>query len=254
MAKSLVDVALLFAAFPLGIALSGRSSGGARDASEWIHTLSHDSIKRAIEHARMRGWIDPRGLTVSREGKKRLKTAFPEPKSYPQRWDGSWYLVSFDIPEKQRNKRDDLRKLLRRLGFASLHQSLWLSPYNFLGDVYDYYRRRDAKEFLVLFRSTEVGTSFSPDLARRLWKLDELDRHYERFLMRAKNPERPSAELMFEYLSIIANDPFLPRPLLPLEWHGEDAKKIYQDLISGRHKTSSRHRDTGTPLTTNDRG
>ncbi|MEM4271424.1 MAG: CRISPR-associated endonuclease Cas2 [Candidatus Pacearchaeota archaeon] len=44
-------------------------------------------------------------------------------------WDGRWFLVFFDVPESQRNKRDYLRKFLKKLGFYPYQKSVYLFPY-----------------------------------------------------------------------------------------------------------------------------
>ncbi len=44
-------------------------------------------------------------------------------------WSGKWFLVFFDVPEKQRNKRDYLRKFLVKLGFYPYQKSVYLFPY-----------------------------------------------------------------------------------------------------------------------------
>lgn len=47
-----------------------------------------------------------------------------------QKWDKRWRLVSFDIWERHRAKRDRLRRLLHRVGFQRVHASLWVYPYD----------------------------------------------------------------------------------------------------------------------------
>ncbi|MBI3261275.1 CRISPR-associated endonuclease Cas2 [Candidatus Berkelbacteria bacterium] len=47
----------------------------------------------------------------------------------PKRWDGTWRVVIFDIPEKNRTVRDTVRRWLKRLGFARLQQSVWAIPW-----------------------------------------------------------------------------------------------------------------------------
>ena len=47
----------------------------------------------------------------------------------PIRWDGRWRVVMFDVPEKKRRVRDELRALLMRAGFLRLHDSVWVHPY-----------------------------------------------------------------------------------------------------------------------------
>jgi hypothetical protein len=46
------------------------------------------------------------------------------------KWDGRWRLVSFDIWERHRNKRDRLRWFLQKIGFQKIHASLWAYPYD----------------------------------------------------------------------------------------------------------------------------
>ncbi|PJA55974.1 CRISPR-associated endonuclease Cas2 [Candidatus Roizmanbacteria bacterium CG_4_9_14_3_um_filter_33_18] len=46
-----------------------------------------------------------------------------------KKWDGKWFLVFFDVPEAQRNKRDYLRKFLIKLGFYQYQKSVYLFPY-----------------------------------------------------------------------------------------------------------------------------
>ena len=47
----------------------------------------------------------------------------------PTKWDGKWRLVSFDVYEKNRDKRNLLRKELQSYGFIMIHQSMWAYPY-----------------------------------------------------------------------------------------------------------------------------
>ena len=47
----------------------------------------------------------------------------------PTEWDKKWTVVSFDVPEKIRFKRNALRGHLKRLDFFEIHQSLFLYPY-----------------------------------------------------------------------------------------------------------------------------
>jgi len=44
-------------------------------------------------------------------------------------WDKKWRVLIFDIPEKQRRKRDYLRNKLIELGFKLLQGSVWITPY-----------------------------------------------------------------------------------------------------------------------------
>jgi len=46
-----------------------------------------------------------------------------------RKWQKKWYLVLFDVPEVQRNKRDYLRRFLLKLGFYPYQKSVYLFPY-----------------------------------------------------------------------------------------------------------------------------
>ncbi len=50
-------------------------------------------------------------------------------KKKEKQWNGKWFLVFFDVPETQRNKRNYLRKFLIKLGFFPYQKSVYLFPY-----------------------------------------------------------------------------------------------------------------------------
>lgn len=50
------------------------------------------------------------------------------PDKYPT-WDGKWRMVMFDINEKNRGRRDQLRTMLQSFGFRQLQKSVWVYPY-----------------------------------------------------------------------------------------------------------------------------
>lgn len=47
----------------------------------------------------------------------------------PQRWDGIWRVVSFDVPEKHKWGRDEFSKKLRELGFFRMQRSVFVIPH-----------------------------------------------------------------------------------------------------------------------------
>lgn len=52
-----------------------------------------------------------------------------ELKKRKKKWTGKWFLVVFDVPEQQRNKRNYLRKFLRDIGFYPYQQSVYIFPF-----------------------------------------------------------------------------------------------------------------------------
>jgi CRISPR/Cas system-associated endoribonuclease Cas2 len=47
-----------------------------------------------------------------------------------KRWDKRYRIVMFDIPQKRKNMRDSVRRLLRECGFLRLQDSVWIYPYD----------------------------------------------------------------------------------------------------------------------------
>ncbi|OJI08076.1 hypothetical protein BK005_01420 [bacterium CG10_37_50] len=74
--------------------------------------------------------IDPSGhLELTKDGEKRLAKIQQVNKYQNYVWDKKWRMVIFDIPEKQKLKRDLLRRELIETGFKKLQHSVWVSPY-----------------------------------------------------------------------------------------------------------------------------
>ena len=69
---------------------------------------------------------------ITEKGKDRLKAHMvsEEGINIPERWDGRWYLITFDIPETKKVVRNQLILTLKRHGFVNYAKGLWLIPYN----------------------------------------------------------------------------------------------------------------------------
>jgi len=48
----------------------------------------------------------------------------------PRKWDKKWRLIIFDIPDKKRRIRDQIRHLFRSAGLYLLQESVWVYPYD----------------------------------------------------------------------------------------------------------------------------
>ncbi|MFH1472839.1 MAG: CRISPR-associated endonuclease Cas2 [bacterium] len=78
---------------------------------------------------------DQRGkkhLSITEKGRKKLRgielSNFKLKK--PKNWDGKWRVIIFDIKEKRRKVRDELRIYLNKIGFVRLQDSVWVYPYD----------------------------------------------------------------------------------------------------------------------------
>src|SRR3989344_4088802 len=48
----------------------------------------------------------------------------------PKRWDKKWRMIVFDISEKRKKVRDQLRRTLVSIGFVHMQHSVWVYPYD----------------------------------------------------------------------------------------------------------------------------
>lgn len=48
----------------------------------------------------------------------------------PRKWDNKWRVIIFDIPNKKRRARDQVRSLFKSAGFHLLQKSVWVYPYD----------------------------------------------------------------------------------------------------------------------------
>lgn len=71
-------------------------------------------------------------LRLTEKGKARARSLEAGNASVrkPRRWDGKWRIVIFDIWERRRGVRDQLRTLLQRNEFVKIQNSVWVYPYD----------------------------------------------------------------------------------------------------------------------------
>jgi len=68
---------------------------------------------------------DKNNLTIIKYSTKALLNF----KRKTKKWNKRWFLVFFDVPETQKNKRDYLRRFLVYIGFYQYQKSIYIFPY-----------------------------------------------------------------------------------------------------------------------------
>ena len=87
-------------------------------------------------------------------------------KKKKKKWQGKWFLVFFDVPEKQRNKRNYLRSFLHYIGFYPYQQSVYIFPY-------------ECEEEIALIKKIVEGAKYiSYVIAEKIEFEDEIKRHF----------------------------------------------------------------------------
>jgi phenylacetic acid degradation operon negative regulatory protein len=163
---------------------------------------------------------------------------------WSKQWNRWWYILMFDVPEKNRSYRDTLRKFLRRMRCGCLQRSVWVTPRDIRPDYDDLNRAAAVDSVAFLFESRTVLGFGDQAVVRDAWDFDQLNQIQELYIQTAnKNLSRlkdtdPSGEAIVQLLRIdndayaqaMLLDPLLPRELHPKEYQGEAAFRIHSAL------------------------
>ena len=155
-------------------------------------------------------------------------------------WDGKWRGVFFDIPEAQRKLRDDLRSELKKLGFGLWQRSVWVTPFDIAKELSSYLQKQDLSSVVQILVGERFGQLNDRDFVAKVWPLKEINEKYRALLSvwEGEIGKESTAEERLEavvslhnrYLDILASDPQLPSELLPRNWVGDKAKKLFGKL------------------------
>jgi phenylacetic acid degradation operon negative regulatory protein len=155
-----------------------------------------------------------------------------------------WLLVSFSVPESERDQRHALRSTLTHLGFGTVAPGVWIAPGNLAGEARDTLTRRGLSEYVDIFSAEHLGFGDLRAKVAAWWDLDELAELYARFLARTRpvlaraesgslSPPEAFAEyvpMLTEWRQLPYRDPGLPLRLLPRGWNGVTAGELFDQL------------------------
>ena len=118
--------------------------------------------KQRIVEIREKG--DKAIITITEKGKKRLlKYNIDNIKiKIPKKWDKKWRIVSFDIPERQKNAREALRRKLKELDFFPLQKSLFIFPYPCKNEVDFIVEIFQIENFVIFWETNNINNEFKP--------------------------------------------------------------------------------------------
>lgn len=192
-------------------------------------------------------------IRITSQGTKTIKRDFPLFNFQKKPWDGKWRIIMFDIAELDKRKRNYLRRKLKELGFGMLQKSVFITPHDIVKDFSEYIDSIDLNHSVYILEAFKILAGSQKELARKVWKMDQLNEKYLEVFEEAKNGyltllnDRPKKlngeeqrrrgesegkirEIKRKYLNILLSDPFLPKELLPYDWMGEKAKKLIKNL------------------------
>jgi len=239
---NLCDV-LIFSVALLGSSFGkSRTSKGMDQAFEEAHEIleqyNHDTVRKAWKKLTNKGFIrqsgkkEVGGCFITNEGKRRLEETLPKylDKRY---WERKIYLITYDIPEKFKRKRDLLRETIKKLGGGLLLESVWVCPYNIRKEIDNLVLENDIPG-MIIFSNTgkdgAVGDKPLKEMILEIYKLEEINRRYEEFIRIIKDKKISKTMTAILYLSILKDDPQLPFELLPDWFLGKEANEKYKEI------------------------
>jgi CRISPR-associated endonuclease Cas2 len=123
--------------------------------------LSYQSYNTTVHRLQKRGLVEvvkknnEKFLRLTKEGQ--LEALLSKAK-LPGiiKWDGKWRLVMFDIPEDAKDKRDQLRDLLKRNNFYRLQASVYINPYPLNREAITYLKETGLIAYIRILKVEEM--------------------------------------------------------------------------------------------------
>ncbi|MEU6782755.1 PaaX family transcriptional regulator C-terminal domain-containing protein [Nonomuraea angiospora] len=225
-----------------------RPTGRPAPTSAFVDALGRFGVKeeacrQALARASADGWLMP-----EREGRYtwwHLSPAFTQflnlgaerifgfTATQPE-WDGRWLVVLARAAETNRAGRHLLRTRLRWAGFGNPAPGVWVSTHtDRVGEAEFVLDEAGVREEAQVFLSEYLAGGEVSTLVRQAWDLDEVARQYEVFLAEfARTPSNDPlvrlTQLVHAWRRLALVDPALPAKLLPPEWSGARAAKLFR--------------------------
>ncbi|PPK93790.1 phenylacetic acid degradation operon negative regulatory protein [Kineococcus xinjiangensis] len=243
--------------------LYGRAHGGALPVAALVRLMTDLGVdapatrssvsrlkKRGVLHSVKVGGLNgyaiaPELEETFREGDERI---------FHQRRAGlsdRWLLAVFTVPETQRHVRHRIRSGLIRMGFGSVAPGVWIGPEHLREAVDSYMGRHELSPYVDYFLGEHIGTQQTAAAVREWWDLPALEQLYAQFAEHcspvsarwtearaggAADPELPR-QAFADYVPLVTEwrrlpylDPGLPLELLPPQWRGLVAERLFAEL------------------------
>ncbi len=213
------------------------------------------AVRAAVTRMARQGWLatrragrrafyslTPKGRWRVEEGVRRVYRLEPEP------WDRRWRLLTYAIPEGRRPMRDRLRRELTWLGLGPLSKSTWVTPRNVGAQLSELARAHGLDGHVAIFEAALLGPGQDRALVRRCWDLQAIAARYRAFTaitrraaatlrLRLRRGTISDAacfaakiRLVHEYRKFLFVDPGLPDALLPEDWPGREASRVFREV------------------------
>ncbi|MFI5893485.1 PaaX family transcriptional regulator C-terminal domain-containing protein [Actinoplanes sp. NPDC051513] len=158
--------------------------------------------------------------------------------------DGRWCLISYSVPEEQRDLRHQLRRRLSWIGCGSVSPALWICPGFLVDEVEEILADLGLNARATVFLADEIrGDKPAPVAVALWWDLDAIRALHDDFLaahaddvqaaVKDPAPRRAFAVAirgLDSWRPIPYVDPGLPDSLLPDDWPARRSLPLFEEL------------------------
>ena len=216
---------------------------------EWSY---HNGYLRQIQALERQGWLETREdkdgtarvYRLTRKGYLKALGGCDPQERWNRGWDGKWRMVVFDLPEKQRGLRNELRKQLRSARFGGLQGSVWITPdpVHVIGAQLK--KSAPSCGVMTFFEGMTCCGEHISDLVAAAWNFEQILGNYQDYMDHLKQMPRVSSagfrDALLEWgdqekqlwSECLGADPLLPRELWPAGYPGERA---WQERVKTLH-------------------
>jgi phenylacetic acid degradation operon negative regulatory protein len=205
--------------------------------------VEEKTSRQALMRTGADGW-----LTRRREGRRTLWSLSPHAvrlltegaeriygfSGAQQEWDGRWLLVLARPPESERSARHLLRTRLAWAGLGSPAPGVWISTHpDRAPEAERVLAEAGVRDDAQVFIAERHGGGELSALVRQAWDLQDIAQRYEEFLAEFASPAPGDpltrlVQLVHAWRRFPFIDPALPRELLPDQWTGARAARLFQ--------------------------
>jgi phenylacetic acid degradation operon negative regulatory protein len=230
--------------------LGNRTSSRALVAAMQARGVEDPATRTTVSRLKARGWlvserrdglagyrITAHALAAYETGDEVIWHARP-----PARLEEGWIVVSVSVPERRRAARDALRARLSSLGFGNTQPGTWVAPAALAPAAELVLAELGLEHAADRFRAAYEPPARVHELVARGWDLGALDARYARFVATFEQPVaaapatpadafRLYMQVLNQWRTLAFHDPGLPLELTPADWHGEQARELFEHAM-----------------------
>ncbi len=183
-------------------------------------------------------------LKLTPQGRDFLPAYYLPERQWNTKWNDIWYVLIFDVPEKERHYRDTLRAFLKRMRMGCLQKSVWITPRDIRPEYDDLNRVANVDAIAYLLESKTVLHQDETEMVENAWNFAWLHELQDRYLtifsknlelLKDTDHDQPALMNLLRqeseaYVQCMRTDPLLPNVLLPKNYLGKNVYELRQTI------------------------